>query len=618
MGDKPNLKNYKEHPKMVRWFSFGVLWQAARRSILSAIFGVYADRRLIHAALDVASDDVIKERYQYAEKIKQNSKGETWIDYVADLGDGFDSTYAIAYLLGRKTLKIGNDELPRGQALIMGGDQVYPTATKEDYEQRLKVPYRYAFPKSDRPDAEHPPVFLIPGNHDWYDGLTLFLAMFCRGRKSSLGSWESIQNRSYFAISLKDNWWIWGVDTQLGEDIDQPQANYFAAVAKNMPANAKIILCTSVPTWLKADKHSKDKDERDKFYRGLNYIAFDILKDICPTAKICAVLSGDLHHYSRYSAMETGTQFITAGGGGAFLHPTHHLKDKVEMKWLREWQFISLKTDPKDYTKEIDNSACFPSKCKSRFLGLGNFLFAIKNLSFCVGLGLIYAAFSLLLEDGINPIFLKPELNSTAWIPAIQNHLIQSPMFWALTAIMAGVMFKYADSKNNFIKLVLSTPHATAHMITIFCLVSILPTLNMKHLDLQPGTLLYFSVYHLELILGGGILGGIIWGLYLVIVNFTTGLHNNDAFSAMRLDSYKNFLRLCLKGDQLTIYPVGLEKSPNRHDWLENQKATNTDIDQNEPVFLPKNSLVPILIEGPIMIDAKKIMTINQIYEEKK
>ncbi len=38
------------------------------------------------------------------------------------------------------------------------------------------------------------------------------------------------------------------------------------------------------------------------------------------------VLTGDSRHYSRYT--EAGFDYITAGGGGAFLHPTHQLRNK--------------------------------------------------------------------------------------------------------------------------------------------------------------------------------------------------------------------------------------------------------------------------------------------------
>ncbi|MEY9590865.1 hypothetical protein ABIA06_003156 [Bradyrhizobium yuanmingense] len=50
-----------------------------------------------------------------------------WIDFVADLGDRFDATFAIASLLSQEQLKIDEKSLPRGQLLVMGGDEVYPT-----------------------------------------------------------------------------------------------------------------------------------------------------------------------------------------------------------------------------------------------------------------------------------------------------------------------------------------------------------------------------------------------------------------------------------------------------------------------------------------------------------
>jgi hypothetical protein len=88
--------------------------------ITSSIFGQYADRRLV-AALDTVP---AKELYARATKFRfeADAEGAVWIDWVADLGDGFDSTYAIASLLARKELVIGDERLPRGKPLIMGGD----------------------------------------------------------------------------------------------------------------------------------------------------------------------------------------------------------------------------------------------------------------------------------------------------------------------------------------------------------------------------------------------------------------------------------------------------------------------------------------------------------------
>jgi hypothetical protein len=341
-----DLTDRDEYPGMVRWFSPSVLVTTGRKAVVSGLFGQYADSRLIHASLDPVDACAIKTRCDFVEKLPAGAGGAVWIDYVVDLGDGFDSTYAIAYLLAQKTLTVEGvrEPLPRGQALIMGGDQVYPEATRNNYKKRMVTPYKFAFPDSDAPDAVHPPLFLIPGNHDWYDGLVLFLGMFCTGRDKKIGSWRAVQRRSYFAIALPENWWIWGFDSQLGEDIDQPQADYFVSLAKCMSESPKIILCAPVPTWLRGELSAKTSEQRESFYRGLNYIAHDIAKVNCTDARICAVLSGDMHHYSRYSGQ--GPQFITAGGGGAFLHPTHQLPTRIDLGWMGQTQQLSLETEP--------------------------------------------------------------------------------------------------------------------------------------------------------------------------------------------------------------------------------------------------------------------------------
>lgn len=60
--EKPNLQDYKTHPSMVRWFRPLVLIDAARRAVISALFGEFADRRLVHAALDPATEEELLAR----------------------------------------------------------------------------------------------------------------------------------------------------------------------------------------------------------------------------------------------------------------------------------------------------------------------------------------------------------------------------------------------------------------------------------------------------------------------------------------------------------------------------------------------------------------------------
>ena len=94
-----------------------------------------------------------------ANRIALDDSGAFWIDYVADVGDGFEPTYATAYLLAQDSLDVrGAGKLRHGEILIMGGDQCYPQATREEYKKRLLQPFNWAFsvPRA-RPQAvRHP------------------------------------------------------------------------------------------------------------------------------------------------------------------------------------------------------------------------------------------------------------------------------------------------------------------------------------------------------------------------------------------------------------------------------------------------------------------------------
>jgi hypothetical protein len=595
---------------MVRWFSPEVLVTTGRKAVVSGLFGQYADNRLIHASLDPVDDAEITRRCDFAKRLSAGEDGTVWIDYVVDLGDGFDSTYAIAYLLGQRSLNIkGAGILPRGQALIMGGDQVYPEATRDNYQKRMLRPYAFAFPDSDAAEAVHPPVFLIPGNHDWYDGLVLFLGMFCRGRDKKIGSWRAVQRRSYFAISLPDNWWIWGFDSQLGEDIDQPQADYFVSLARCMPENPKIIICAPVPTWLRAELTARSPEQRQSFYRGLNYVAHDIAKNNCTDARICAVLSGDMHHYSRYSGQ--GPQFITAGGGGAFLHPTHQLPKRIEMGWMGQTQHLSLETGPgPDHAPATGNPACYPKPGVSRCLLLRNLAFPFVNFSFTMSLGIVYWIAALILGSALPATH---PASGKEWAASAASALFHSPVFWITAFVLFVVLWIYADARTPAGKRWLGLTHATVHLVMMLALVSILPLLNARlaaraGVDrwlpgwFEPGTLSHFFLYAAEMIVIGGFAASFIWGIYLWLTCAISGIHDNDAFSAMRLGRYRHFLRLRIKGEELTIYPIGIDRSPRRNGWQWNLLRSKGD--QNQPEVIPKEPLGEHLIEGPIVIRA--------------
>ena len=105
-------------------------------STLALLFGNYADKRELQKVFDSnlivmpPADQPLVEG------------GDFWFDYTADVGDGFEATYTVAALLAQPTLRVeGIDgELPRGQMLVLGGDEVYPTASSKAYEDRTTGP----------------------------------------------------------------------------------------------------------------------------------------------------------------------------------------------------------------------------------------------------------------------------------------------------------------------------------------------------------------------------------------------------------------------------------------------------------------------------------------------
>ena len=120
----------------VRWLSPRELWRAGVKVVLSSVFASYADKREVQEALQPTTLEVLP------------AGGELWLDFVADLGDGFDATCTVAGLLAADRLDpelpsggkpVG--PLPRASVLVLGGDEVYPTASAQEYDNRMKGPY---------------------------------------------------------------------------------------------------------------------------------------------------------------------------------------------------------------------------------------------------------------------------------------------------------------------------------------------------------------------------------------------------------------------------------------------------------------------------------------------
>jgi hypothetical protein len=90
-----------------------------------------------------------------------------------------------------------------------------------------------------------------------------------------------------------------------------------------------------------------------------------------------------------------------------------------------------------------------------------------------------------------------------------------------------------------------------------------------------------------------------VWGAYLTICCLL-GLHCDQAFASMGIPDFKNFLRMKVEPNKLTIYPIGLRRSPRRWAW---RRARDTGLGVSTgPAIVPMRPLRPRLIEGPIEI----------------
>ena len=205
-------RNLNSYAQMVRWFSPHLLVLAAYRDTVARIFGEFADQRgMQHVADPIPTDEELKKKFcnRYDYSGQAGGSAPYWVDFAADLGDGFDSTYSVAYMLaadklypeqarttgGIRGIKglAGSEPLEHGRLLILSGDEVYPWPTHEDYELKTFKPYAMALPEPpvDPQTRGLPPasrhVFVVPGNHDWYDGLSSFDYMFCKARFGHAG-----------------------------------------------------------------------------------------------------------------------------------------------------------------------------------------------------------------------------------------------------------------------------------------------------------------------------------------------------------------------------------------------------------------------------------------------
>ncbi len=510
---------------MVGWYDPQVLARSALLVTVANLFGRHSDSRLIEA---LANQPQREFPFEVAE-------GDFWFDYVSDIGDGWNPTFAIARGIAAQELTVasadGQTHATRGgELLIFGGDQVYPYPSKEAYEKRAEAPYATAFAQAHR----HPQVFSIPGNHDWYDSLVAFSRIFCRPERG-FADCPTRQTRSYFALSLPHDWWLFAVDLQLGADLDEPQVRYFQDAIARMPPEAHVILCVPDPQWIYEASYPDYASYEDTV---LKFFEQRIL-----ARKVSLFLTGDLHHYKRHQNAD-GVQKIVSGGGGAFLHPTQA-------------------PDTRSLRGGFEERACYPEKQASSRLTWRNLLLPLWNPKYMWIPATLYVISAWLASASLD----ADEIGtlSTALQAAI-NGAIRDPLngLWLVAFVSAFVFF--TDTHVRWYRFLGGIAHAITHLAAAFGVGWLGIVATTRWLGLTFGDIPQMLLSGLITFVGGGVAGAFVLGAYLFISLRVFGRHSNEAFSSLRIEDFKQWLRLRIDASgALSVFAIGIDRVPR--DW---------------------------------------------------
>jgi hypothetical protein len=564
---EPDRTEPKQCPP-VDWYAPSQLLRTGIEVTATVLFGTRADARRLSA---------LGPREGLTPLSRTDHAAPLWFDFAADSGDGFAPTFAVARALASELTIAGLAQpLPASELLILGGDQVYPTPSNNAYEERFCALYERVLPASRRATDKARTLYAVPGNHDWYDGLVEFSRVFCT--KARLGPWQTQQRSSYFALQLNERLCVVAVDTQIGGDIDRDQLTHFCSIVQQASFREQrpsVLLITAEPHWESTTERA-DICAKKKPPHLLGCLIAEIERS---GARVVLQLTGDLHHFRHYRCASEGRHLITAGGGGAFAHPTHTR--------LRSQPRLTL-PDAQGGTRLVQydwvEGRDFPEPHVSRLRAMANLVFFLRKPKFALLLGAIYLLLSLTMPT--------PAAESLPWVvpEAIANLLLHAERAFVVLLVGAGFV-AFTDTSSKWYRRIGGVCHATAHLTASLVLAWWIPRDETVRGWARAGVRLtwwpwlehgwagfaqryplhallwpHFVACTVNLLLGA-LVGGAIWGLYLLVSVNVFKRHSNEAFSSLSIQDYKCFVRMKLERERLTLYPLGLRRTPRKWTW---------------------------------------------------
>ncbi|MEU8525960.1 hypothetical protein AB0C77_10255 [Streptomyces sp. NPDC048629] len=597
----------------VRWLAPKELARTAVKVCLAAVFADYSDKREIQGALEAGL---------LRAPLADPGAEEIWIDFVADLGDGFEATASVASALAADGLAVGGPgSLPRGSLLVLGGDQVYPVASATAYEDRMKGPYRAALPSA----TDEPLMVALPGNHDWYDGLTAFLRLFAQ--ESVIGGWQTRQTRSYFAVQLPQRWWLVGLDSQLGSYFDDPQRRYFEThLSPRLRPGDSVIVCTAEPTWVKSDERPDAFNSLHWFDRNIVRFRYDRTTGTHEEtgASIRLWLTGDKHHYARYAERlpddealgadealppdPRRRQMVTCGLGGAYLSSTHGLPKALPLPPATSRMYkkdqpptafaLAQHTYP-DAAESRSLSRAIAKPWSRYWLPRRNPGFAALAGAVQVVLVLITSGAFALAEGRHNPVGAL----RSAGVEDLLGLLCTSAALFLLPFAIGwwtGLLSERrprAPSGPVVAVLFQAAVAAAALAVTVAIARSVPSSWN--------GFALLAILLVVAAVMGAS-LGSQLFALWILWTH--RGVVADWQMSGQSLDDHKGFLRMHLARDgTLTLYPLALDGTCRNWRFAE---VTDTDGVWKRPV--PERAPTVRLIEEPVVIARHEVRPVRK------
>src|SRR5690349_11422810 len=214
---------------------------------------------------------------------------------------------------------------------------------------------------------------------------------------------------------------------------------YFEKAARELGPDDRVILMTPSPTWVKAAKKPEAYDAVDYFIRTI----------LAPTgAQVRMLVSGDLHHYARYTGEDR--ELITCGGGGAYLLATHQLPQTLTVP-PRE-----TLTRSASRSREYSLVSRFPGAAESRRMSWGVFgKIPVRNPGFATMLGIVHVLTMLAMAGAASQV-------------GIFQRLFSIPLVFMLVLILTGsVLFAQppgASSDKHSRHWILGLTHGLGHI----------------------------------------------------------------------------------------------------------------------------------------------------------